>query len=79
MKDANDYYNTVFRLFELLKEANKADSDDSKDWQRPFDTSSGLYYGHLQSAIIEIAGQAVVDRWSETGEIDVSLFDRFSW
>lgn len=73
----NDYHARITELFELLTLANKADSEYKEEWQRSNDANSrGGFYGHIESAIISIAGLPIVEYWVETTEVDLSLADR---
>lgn len=80
---SSNYRETLETLFGLLHQANMADSDNParQPWQLWHDaaqnTQWGLgYYGSIRNAVVQIAGEAIVDYWEETGEIDFSLATR---
>lgn len=73
----NPYHQRIEQLFGLLALANAADSDQAEPWQHIDDASQrNGFYGHIHNAIVAIAGQRIVDYWSETNEIDLNLADR---
>jgi hypothetical protein len=74
----NDYQKTLQNLFNLLHQANLADSDsdDRQEWQMQWDSCQSDYFGHLADAIVSIAGRPIFDHWCETSEIDFSLSSR---
>ena len=71
------YQDTIRTLFRQLAQANQADSNNAEAWQQPDDANQqdGLY-GHLRSAIIAIAGEAIVEHWAKTNEVDLTLANR---
>ena len=71
------YQETIEMLFDLLFQANLACSDQAQEWQWPGDAAINGAYGSIRQAIIDIAGEKIVDRWAETGEIDLYLADRW--
>lgn len=73
------YEETIRTLFAMLAQANLSDSDviERSDWQRDNDSSySSGYYGDLSRALVKLAGEAIVEHWAETNEIDLSLASR---
>lgn len=71
------YEEVVTQLFNLLRLANDADHDDmALDWQKSYDAGQGNFYGSINKAIQQIAGNKIVDHWCETNEINMSLADR---
>lgn len=75
-----NYRETLDCLFSMLAQANLADSDDSSlAWQATTDASQRVgYYGHLRNAIVAIAGEAIVEHWVATNEVDYALACRAS-
>ena len=76
-----NYHETLTVLFGLLRQASLSDSREKRDWQLWEDgiqnTQWGLgYYGSIRNAIVQIAGEAIVEHWAETNEIDLSLATR---
>ena len=73
------YEETITTLFELLAQANLADSEQAENWQSPNDANQNRgYYGLISNAIISIAGSEIVDHWVKTNEIDILLAARNS-
>ena len=70
------YEETIQSLFATLHQINLADSNIAEDWQKSSDASQQDAYGQISKAIVSLAGQDVVDHWSATGELDLSLCDR---
>ena len=70
------YHETITSLFNLLIQANLADSELKEKWQKGFDASSTSYYGHIEKAIVSIAGNAILDFYNESNELDLSLASR---
>jgi len=82
------YHTTIITLFKLLALANRADADNlprnggAEDWQVGDDATQSScpdrngFYGHINSSIVAIAGQEIVDHWAETMEVDLSLASR---
>ena len=68
------YHDTLNSLFAILTQCNLADSDEAQSWQDGNDCSA--CFSHIRSAIFHIAGEAIIDHWARTGEIDFSLADR---
>lgn len=75
---AVEYEKRLNSLFSLLSFANTADSDASELWMHPNDSMliEGTLYYHIRCAIVAIAGEAIVEHWAKTGEVDTSLADR---
>ena len=71
------YEATIRNLFYILHQANLADTDSAKDWQKPGDASGrdGVYH-HISKAIEILAGKEVLEHCCDTGEPDMSLCDR---
>jgi len=71
------YEATIRNLFYILYQANLADTDSAKDWQKPGDASGrdGVYH-HISKAIEILAGKEVLEHCCDTGEPDMSLCDR---
>jgi len=74
----NHYHQTIKTLFDLLAQANLADSDcdEKQQWQRAYDARQSNYFGHVASSIVWIAGQEIYDHWCECNEIDFTLASR---
>jgi hypothetical protein len=74
----NHYHQTIKTLFDLLAQANLADSDsdDKQQWQRSWDARQSNYFGHVASSIVWIAGQEIYDHWCDCNEIDFTLASR---
>ena len=74
----NHYHQTIKTLFDLLDQANLADSysDKKQQWQRFGDASQRDYFGHIANSIIAIAGQDIYDLWCDRNEIDFTLATR---
>jgi|TARA_R110002020_G_scaffold173311_1_gene364174 hypothetical protein len=78
------YHTTISTLFKLLALANSADGDrkHAEDWQIADDASQSTlperngFYGHINSSIVAIAGQEILDHWLETMEVDLTLASR---
>ena len=72
-----NYEETIRNLFDILYQANLADTDSAKDWQKPGDASGrdGVYH-HISKAIEILAGKEVLEHCCDTGEPDMSLCDR---
>jgi hypothetical protein len=73
-----EYHKIIFTLFELLTIANRADSAmEREDWQFPIDANQrGGFFGLIRKSIVAIAGQDIVDFWTDTYEVDLSLASR---
>ena len=72
-----NYESTINALFAQLATANAADSDNSQRWQRADDANQRAgFYGHLRAAIVAIAGEAIVEYWAATNEVDLKLANR---
>lgn len=70
-------YNIVLlMLFDLLKQANAADTEHRLDWQEPQDASSRHFYGHIQKAIESIAGTEITEEFAKSSEVDLGLANR---
>ena len=71
------YEATIRNLFYILHQANLADTDSARDWQKPGDASGrdGVYH-HISKAIEILAGKEVLEHCCDTGEPDMSLCDR---
>lgn len=72
------YDETITTLFEILAQANAADSDQKEDWQEPCDANQGGFFGNVMDAIRRIAGDKIVDHWTETSEIELLYAKRNS-
>ena len=74
------YRQTILDLFGVLAQCNMADSDwDAHPWQDVGDCGQReCAFGFVYNAIKSLAGEAVLDHWCETNEIDLSLCDRIS-
>ena len=72
------YYEMITQLFTLLALLNTSDSDDKgATWLRVEDSSQVLgAYGDVNKAIVKLAGQAIVDHWCNTNEVDLTLANR---
>jgi len=70
------YQETIKQLFDLLAQANLADSDNKQSWQVAGDAGMNGFYGAVREAILAIAGKQIVSNWAETGEVDLALADR---
>lgn len=72
------YHQTIKTLFDLLDQANLADSDsdEKQQWQRAWDANQREYFGHIANSIIAIAGQDIYEHWCYTNEIDFTLATR---
>lgn len=71
-----EYSETIEQLFNLLEQANMADSDQAQAWQLATDAGMAGAYGYIRQAIVEIAGYEIVNHWAATGERDYSLATR---
>ena len=72
-----DYHSTILDLFGLLSLANAADAGHLAGWPRPADARQyGGFRSHIRDAIIAIAGEAIVDEWADSGDIDLDLASR---
>ena len=76
MKNNIVYNNTIRNLFELLRQANLADSLQKHEWQKA-DDACGDYYQAIRAAIVAIAGDHIIEHEAETGEVDPRLADRY--
>jgi hypothetical protein len=76
----NCYHQMINQLFALLALLNTSDSDDKgADWLRVEDSSQRVgAYGDVNNALVKLAGQAIVDHWAETNEVDLTLANRNS-
>lgn len=76
--NTRSYRATLSALFQMLDQANLADSDCSAEWQRSGDEVQkyGEFFGDLWSAIESIAGREILEHWSATNEVDFSLANR---
>ncbi len=71
------YEDTIYKLFDLLALANRADSDSRENWQQADDASQRIgFYGSIHEAIVKIAGEQIVDHWSKCGDVRITLANR---
>ena len=71
------YEETIKTLFELLKLANSADSDNCQPWQQSIDANQRAgFFGKIYDSIQAIAGTEIIRHWCETGEVDCTLATR---
>ena len=78
MNSAN-YHLTITNLFDMLSQANLADTEFKAWWQTLSDADGHGYYGHIRKAIVEIAGEKIVRHWEDTNEVCLDLASRNSW
>jgi len=71
----NNYAKTVFALFGLLADARNANTFLADDWHQDSDAEG--YFNCLKQAIIEIAGEPIVNQWLSTSQVDITLATRF--
>ena len=71
----NAYHTMINQLFALLSLLNTADSDvKGEPWLVCDDSSQRVgAYGDVNKALVKLAGQAIVDYWCETNEVDLTL------
>ena len=71
-----DYEQTVKALFDLLSLANRADHETKEPWQLADDCKTAGFYGKIRAAIVEIAGDKIVNYWEGSGEIQMKYASR---
>lgn len=70
------YEQTVWILFRLLSQALHANTFLADDWQESEDANK--YAEHLKKALIELAGDAIVNHFLSTHRVDMTLATRYS-
>lgn len=79
------YSQVLSQLFEILNAANLGDAetalsiDPELTWVRPQDPSGDpdKLFGAVHNAIKAIAGVEIIDYWCSTGDIDITLANRY--